>query len=73
MAENNFVPKGMKIATVANLGARTHFHFGVRKGNFDINVSGLGALPYANHPCDGYPVFPAGFVSPEDPTQVIFR
>jgi murein DD-endopeptidase MepM/ murein hydrolase activator NlpD len=76
VAKGDFVPKGMQIATVADLtpyGNRTHFHYGIRLGAYVQNVSGTGALPYATHPCDGYPVFPAGFVNPEDPTQVIFK
>lgn len=68
-----FVPKGMHIGTVANLGTRTHFHFGIRIGAYTPGVSGLGALPYATHPCNGYPVFPAGFINPEDHTIVIFQ
>ncbi len=73
VTEGNFVPKGMQIATVANLGGNTHFHYGVRMGAYVEDLSLAGALPYANHPCDGYLIFPAGFVSPEDPTQVIFK
>jgi murein DD-endopeptidase MepM/ murein hydrolase activator NlpD len=74
IAEGDFVPKGMKIATVLNLapyGHGTHFHFGIRIGAYNPSVSNLGALPYANHPCDGYPVFPAGFINPEN--DIIFQ
>jgi murein DD-endopeptidase MepM/ murein hydrolase activator NlpD len=60
-----FIPKGMQIATVADLGTRTHFHLGVRMGAYVPNLSGTGALPYATHVCDGYPAFPSGFVNPE--------
>lgn len=60
-----FIPKGMQIATVADLGARTHFHLGVRMGAYVAGLSGTGALPYATHLCDGYPAFPGGFVNPE--------
>ena len=73
-AEGDFVPKGMKIATVINLapyGHGTHFHFGVRIGAYNPSISNLGALPYATHPCDGYPVFPAGFINPE--SDILFQ
>jgi murein DD-endopeptidase MepM/ murein hydrolase activator NlpD len=75
-----FVPKGMQIATVADLtqfrpifNHGTHFHFGVRIGTYILNVSGVGALPFATHPCGAFPVFPAGFINPEDVAQVIFQ
>jgi murein DD-endopeptidase MepM/ murein hydrolase activator NlpD len=70
-----FIPKGMQIGVVADLGTRTHFHLGVRNGPYVAGVSGTGALPYSTHPCDGYPVFPAGFVNPEPgtPLNVIFQ
>ena len=67
--QTTFIPRGMQIATVADLapyGHGTHFHFGVRVGAYTSNVSGLGALPYAAYPCLSYPVFPAGFINPED-------
>ena len=76
ISRGTFVPKGMQIGTVADLtpyGHGTHFHFGIRIGAYVARVSGLGALPYATHPCDGYPVFPAGFVDPEDPNYVLFQ
>jgi len=70
-----FVPKGMKIATVADLGNNTHFHFGVRLGSFSDPQSGAGALPPANKPdCDPrYKPFPGGFINPEDTSQVIYQ
>lgn len=67
-----FVPRGAQIGKVADLGGSlTHFHFGVRIGAYQAGLSGVGALPYAATPCDGYPAFPAGFVNPE--TAVIFQ
>jgi murein DD-endopeptidase MepM/ murein hydrolase activator NlpD len=73
VTETAFIPRGMPIATVADLGSNTHFHFGVRIGAYVTNLSGLGGVPYATHPCDGYPVFPAGFVNPESQLNVIFQ
>lgn len=71
-----FVPKGMQIATVANLatyGHGTHFHFGVRIGSYLAGTSGLGAMPYANHPCDNRPLFPSGFIDHENTANVLFQ
>lgn len=62
------VNKGDQIATIANLGPNTHFHFGIRNGPHFINSSGkdvssAGALPQTN--CDGWPAFPENFIDPE--------
>lgn len=67
----NFVPKGMQIATVANLGSATHFHFGVRISGYDSAVSGVGSLPQTS--CDGYPAFATTFVDPNNTNNVIFQ
>lgn len=66
----NFIPKGMQIGTVANLGTNTHFHFGVRRGAYTARLSGTGALPYPAS-CDSYPAFPAGFIDPQ--ANVVFQ
>jgi Peptidase family M23 len=63
-----FVAKGEQIGVVADLGTRTHFHFGVRVGAYERQWSGLGGIPSksctdANDGWD-YPGFPAGFVNP---------
>jgi murein DD-endopeptidase MepM/ murein hydrolase activator NlpD len=66
-----FVPRGLQIGSVADLGSNTHFHFGVRIGPYQAGLSGLGALPYAAKPCDNFPVFAAGFIDPEK--DVLFQ
>lgn len=66
-----FVPKGMQIGTVANLGGNTHFHLGVRNGVYAAGVSGTGGLPQNN--CSGYPAFPANFIDPNNTNNVIFN
>jgi murein DD-endopeptidase MepM/ murein hydrolase activator NlpD len=69
-----FMPKGTQIASVADLspwGHATHFHLGLRIGSYDSVVSGTGALPQTN--CGGYPAFPAGFIDPNNPANVIFQ
>jgi murein DD-endopeptidase MepM/ murein hydrolase activator NlpD len=71
VAVDNFVPKGMQIATVANLGSNTHFHFGVRLGVYDVNVSGTGSLPQTI--CGGYPAFPENFIDPNNVNNVLFQ
>jgi murein DD-endopeptidase MepM/ murein hydrolase activator NlpD len=67
-----FVPKGMQIATVADLGKDTHFHFGIRIGAYDASASGTGALP-RDTSCGGHPKFPGGFVDGNDSRNVIFQ
>jgi murein DD-endopeptidase MepM/ murein hydrolase activator NlpD len=71
VSENDFVPKGMPIGSVANLGGNTHLHFGVRIGPYTQNLSGTGALPQTN--CGGYPAFPAGFIDPNSTGNVLFQ
>lgn len=57
-----FVPKGMQIATVADLGGATHFHFGIRSGAYTETIAGTGALPQTN--CNSLPAFPENFMNP---------
>ncbi|MBP6929421.1 MAG: M23 family metallopeptidase [Candidatus Moranbacteria bacterium] len=57
LAVNDTVTKGQKIATVANLGGNTHFHFGIRSGAYNASLSLAGALPVAS--CGSNPVYPA--------------
>jgi murein DD-endopeptidase MepM/ murein hydrolase activator NlpD len=69
-----FVPKGMQIATIADLSSYqhgSHFHFGLRIGSYAAGVSGTGALPQTN--CGGYPAFPAGFLDPNSSANIIFQ
>jgi len=71
-----FVPKGMQIATIANLATGSHFHFGVRVGTYNNPVSGIGALPQST--CtdpDGttYPGFPENFIDPNNINNVLFQ
>lgn len=71
-----FVPKGMQIGTVANLGGNTHFHLGVRNGTYSAGVSGTGALPQQTCTDPGgatYPGMPAGFIDPNNTSNVIFN
>lgn len=76
VAVDNFVPKGMQVATVADLtpfGNDTHFHFGIRIGAYNAIVSGTGALPQAT--CTDpsgttYPGFPENF---QNPSAVLFQ
>ncbi len=73
-----FVPKGVRIATVANLGSKTHFHFGVRIGAYMPALSGLGGLPKTGGCVDStdgitYPEFPSGFVNVQDTTKILFQ
>lgn len=84
MSIGNFIPKGMQIATVANLATGSHLHFGLRIGSYDsayLNgtpFAGTGALPQNNCPDNPpndkwYPAFPAGFISPEITSNVLFQ
>jgi murein DD-endopeptidase MepM/ murein hydrolase activator NlpD len=81
-----WVNKGDTIATVANLGGNTHFHFGVRDTSYDtysnqngtVSVfSGTGALPQQN--CTDqesgkyYPGFPEKFLNMESNTKFSFQ
>ena len=62
LAVNDTVTKGQKIATVANLGGNTHFHFGIRSGAYDASLSLAGALPVAS--CASYPAYPENLINP---------
>ncbi|HBR79546.1 MAG TPA: hypothetical protein DEA46_03920 [Candidatus Moranbacteria bacterium] len=65
------VTKGQQIATIANLGGNTHFHFGFRWGSYDSNLSLAGALPEESCGTSPlYPAFPENFVNPN---QLIFE
>ncbi len=66
-----FYPKGMKVGTIATLSTGTHFHVGMRMGAYVAGVSGTGSLPQTT--CGGYPAFPAGFINPNDPSNIIFN
>lgn len=59
------VEKGERIATVYNLGANTHFAFGIFTGAYD-RWAWRGALPQTR--CGGDPAFPHRFV---DPTRYV--
>lgn len=63
LSEEDIVTKGQQIATVANLGSNTHFHFGVRLSAYSNPESYAGALPVADG-C-GYLAFPEKFIDPE--------
>ncbi|MEA2839093.1 MAG: Peptidase family [Methylobacteriaceae bacterium] len=73
LSNRGFVPKGMQIATVANLSPphASHFHFGVRIGEYVQHLSGTGALPQTV--CGGHQAFPAGFIDPNNTNNVIFQ
>lgn len=76
VAKDNFVPKGMQIATVADLGSNTHLHFGIRRGVYDAIVSGVGGLPQVictDPNGTTYPGFPENFIDPEDSNFVLFQ
>jgi murein DD-endopeptidase MepM/ murein hydrolase activator NlpD len=55
------VTKGQVFADIANMGARTHLHFAVFRGDYQPNAW-RGALPPSG--CDGFPAFPSRFVNP---------
>ena len=55
------VGRGQAFADIADMGARTHFHFAVFAGDLEANTW-RGALPPA--PCSGFPAFPNRFVDP---------
>lgn len=65
LAVNDHVTKGQQIATIADLGGNTHFHFGFRSGSYDSSFSLAGALPEED--CGSsptYPAFPEKFIDP---------
>lgn len=65
LAINDTVTKGQKIATVANLGSNTHFHFGIRIGAYHVNFSLVGALPVsACGTSPTYPAYPENLIDP---------
>ena len=55
------VKRGQVFADVADMGALTHLHFAVFRGNYDPHAWN-GALPPAT--CSGFPAFPYRFVEP---------
>ena len=55
------VINGQVIGHIADLGANTHLHFGVRMSAYS-NISNRGALPQTD--CGGDPAFPEHFVDP---------
>ncbi|MDX9913853.1 MAG: peptidoglycan DD-metalloendopeptidase family protein, partial [Candidatus Moranbacteria bacterium] len=63
LAENDPVTKGQQIATIADLGDNTHFHFGIRMAPYSYPESLAGALPVADG-C-GYLAFPEKFIDPK--------
>lgn len=71
VTENTNVTKGQQIGSVANLGTNTHFHFGVRIGNYNQYSSGTGALPVVF--CNDHPAFSDGFVDPENTNFITFN
>lgn len=66
LSVNDTVIKGQQIATIANLGSDTHFHFGVRVDSYDTSLSLAGALPEES--CGGYLAFPGNFINPANIT-----
>jgi murein DD-endopeptidase MepM/ murein hydrolase activator NlpD len=77
IAVGDFVPKGMQIATVANMGGNTHFHMGLRLGAYDGSPTAYaGALPQSacTDPSTGtrYLAHPASFIDVEK-TPVLFQ
>jgi len=62
LAVDDPVSKGQQIATVADLGGNTHFHFGIRMASFSDPESYAGALPVGN--CSPYLAFPESFTDP---------
>lgn len=85
ISDGVFIPKGMRIATVANLATGPHLHFGLRIGSYasaylnGTPFAGTGGLPQNNcqdNPPSGpwYPAFSSsGFVSPESTSNVLFQ
>jgi hypothetical protein len=61
VTQGQWIGAGSVIGTIADLGAETHFHFGVRKGSY-YNTSNAGALPRDD--CGGYPAYPENFIDP---------
>ena len=59
--QGEYVTQGQKIATVADMGDNTHFHFGFREAPYS-NIANHGALP--QNACGGDPAWPEHFVDP---------
>lgn len=55
------VKRGQVFANIADMGARTHFHFAVFRGDFESHAWN-GALPPSG--CSGFPAFPYKFTDP---------
>jgi murein DD-endopeptidase MepM/ murein hydrolase activator NlpD len=55
------VRRGETFADIASMGDKTHFHFAVFRGNYDLHAWN-GALPPSS--CDGFPAFPYRFIDP---------
>lgn len=68
---DKFIPKGHKIASVYNLGSSTHFHIGLRIGQYKDYSSETGALPQDD--CLDWSAFPDNFIDVEDTNQVQFH
>jgi len=69
-----FIPKGMQIATIADLSARgagSHLHLGVRIGAYDGTYSDKGALPTGY--CSELTTFPEKFIDPWNTNLVLFQ
>jgi murein DD-endopeptidase MepM/ murein hydrolase activator NlpD len=65
LSVNDNVTKGQQIATVADLGGNTHFHFGIRMSGYDANFALAGALPVEScGTSPTYPAFPESFIDP---------
>lgn len=65
-----FVPKGMQIATIANISPHgSHLHIGVRIGAYNSTYSDKGALPTGY--CSELATFQENFINPW--TQVLFQ
>jgi murein DD-endopeptidase MepM/ murein hydrolase activator NlpD len=62
LSVNDTVVRGQQIATVANLGSNTHFHFGIRNGAYNASLSLAGSLPVAS--CNSYPAYPENLKNP---------
>lgn len=55
------VTRGEVFADVADMGAQTHLHFAVFRGDYEANAW-RGALPPTS--CSGFPAFPYRFIEP---------
>ena len=72
MAVGNFIPKGMQIATIANIAPHgSHLHFGTRLGVYSGTYSDKGALPTGY--CSELARFPENFINSWDLNQVLFQ